>query len=166
VKRFLGFGLLFLVCSAENCEEQSSDKIQSVQQEQILQEGSSQVGMPHMKNFRERKEVKDLYELRDQEGLTTYTYVWREYAPAGQSNFVFLCDSIGYPIPYATQFTNPQKVVHEGANYGLTMPQADPNGLFTPTSAEGSWVMCKDPHGTEVKPVYVEPRVIGLPFKL
>ena len=46
------------------------------------------------------------------------------------------------------------------------MPQADPNGLFSPESAEGTWVLCSDPSGNgETRPVYVEPRIIVSPFK-
>lgn len=30
----------------------------------------------------------------------------------------------------------------------------------------GTWVMCKDPNGINVKPVYLEPRVIASPFEL
>jgi hypothetical protein len=48
----------------------------------------------------------------------------------------------------------------------VALPQADPNGLFSPTSAEGTWVMCKDPKGGEVKPVYIEPRIVVSPFKM
>lgn len=45
--------------------------------------------------------------------------------------------------------------------------QADPNGLFSPTSADGTWILMADPNGgTAVKPVYVEPRIIVSPFKL
>lgn len=138
--------------------EGDSDRKQSRQQELILQEGTSQVGMPAIKNFRERKLAKDILELRDQNGLTTYTYVWNEM----QGKLVFFCDSIGYGLPYATQFTNPMKVEYTS----LALPQADPNGLFSPASAEGTWIMCKDPKGDTVKPVYVEPRVIVSPFKM
>ena len=138
----------------------SSDDIQRQQQEQILQEGTSQVGMPAIKNFRERKMLKDIIELRDQEGLTTYTYLWNEM----QGKMVFFCTSVGYGIPYATQFTNPQKVAN--ISYHIVLPQADPNGLFSPASADGTWVLCKDPNGDKVKSVYVEPRIIVTPFKM
>ena len=47
-----------------------------------------------------------------------------------------------------------------------TVAQADPNGLFAPASADGTWVMCLDPKTKEVKPVYIEPRVIVTPFEL
>lgn len=160
---------LFFVCSAENCTEQgapTSDDIQRAQSERILQEGTAQVGMPAIKNFRERKLLKDILELRDQEGFSTYTYVWNEM----NGKLVFFCNSVGYGIPYATQFTNPQKIgwVVSGsqAAAGLTLPQADPNGLFSPSAAEGTWVMCKDPKGDGVKPVYIEPRIVVSPFPM
>lgn len=75
---------------------------------------------------------------------------------------MFFCSSIGYGIPYSTEYTNPQKWVAQG----VTLPQADPNALFSPTSAEGTWVLCKNPAGSDTRPVYVEPRVVVSPFKL
>lgn len=140
----------------------TSDSIQRKQQELMLQESTAQVGMPAIKNFRERKLAKEILELRDQNGLVTYTYVWNEM----QGKLVFFCNSVGYALPYATQFTNPQKI-EEGFKSGYAiLPQADPNGLFSPASAEGTWVLCKDPNGDSTKPVYVEPRIVVSPFKM
>lgn len=139
----------------------SSDEIQRKQQEVLLQEGTAQIGMPAIKNFRERKLLKDILELRDQSGLSTYTYI--QSAMSGR--LVFLCNSVGYGIPYATQFTNPSKVNHNANGY-YTLPQADPNGLFSHAAADGTWVMCKDPAGAAVKPVFIEPRVVVSPFRL
>ena len=48
----------------------------------------------------------------------------------------------------------------------VTLPQADPNGLFSPPSAEGTWVMCKDPNSDKVEPIYSEPRIIVSTFPL
>lgn len=142
--------------------EASSDKKQQQQQERILAEGTAQTGMPAIKNFRERKLMKQIIEMRDQEGLVTYTYIVAEQT--GKTTFV--CNSIGYGLPAATQYTNPQKIADSGHQYGYAiLPQADPNGLFSPTSAEGTWVMCISPEGKTV-PLYVEPRVIVSPFKL
>jgi hypothetical protein len=147
------------------CDESpaTSDQAQRAQQEVLLKEANAQTGMPNIKNFRERKLLKDILELRDQTGLVTYTYTWSEVT----GKKVFFCNSIGYGIPYATQYTNPQKIEASGHQYGYAiLPQADPNGLFSPASAEGTWVMCKDPNGSDTRPVYVEPRVIVSPFKL
>jgi hypothetical protein len=159
--------VLPILMGSEDCSP-SSDKNEVDNQERMKQatiqrEASSQVGMPAIKNFREKKLLKDILELRDQTGLVTYTYLWNEM----QGKKVFFCQSIGYGIPYATQFTNPQKPVSMSTEHGVTtIAQADPNGLFSPASAEGTWIMCKDPNGSETRPVYVEPRVIVSPFKL
>lgn len=138
----------------------SSDDIQRQQQETILQEGTASVGMPAIKNFRERRLLKMILEMRDQNNLSTYTYLWSDM----QGKWVFFCNSVGYGVPYATQFTNPSKQVQGYQQYNV-MPQADPNGLFSPASADGTWVMCKDPKGADVKPVFIEPRVIVSPFE-
>lgn len=141
--------------------EESADLVQQKQQEVILKDLSSQTGMPAIKNGRERKLLKDIIEMRDQEGLTTFTYL-----VTLDAKLVFLCDSFGYGIPASTQYTSPQKVGRSSSNGYAVLPQADPNGLFSPGTAEGTWVMCKDPNGDKVKPVYVEPRIITTPFKL
>lgn len=141
----------------------STDDIQRSRQEQIIQEGVAQIGAPAIKNFREMRLAKMILELRDQENLSTFTYTWSDV----QGKSFFFCNSIGYGLPYSVQFTNPQKIAVERYQTGIaTLPQSEPNGLFSPDSAEGTWVMCKDPNGSEVKPVYVEPRVIVSPFKL
>jgi hypothetical protein len=133
--------LAVLGISLVGCEyTPTSDETQRAQQERILQEGSAQTGMPAIKNFRERKLLKQIIEMRDQDGLVTYTYT----VPETTGRPVFLCNSIGYGLPAATQYTNPEKVEYQGT----TLPQADPNGLFSPDSAEGTWVMCSDPSGS------------------
>lgn len=152
-----------VVGKAGSCgPSENSDTVQQQQQEKILAEATSQTGMPAIKNFRERKILKDIYELRDQAGLVTYTYLFSEQT----GKKIFLCQSIGYGIPYATQFTNPQKLYQPYQGHFLSMPQADPNGLFAPGAAEGTWVLCKDPNGSDTSPLYVEPRIIVSPFKL
>ena len=141
------------------CED-SSDYIQQKQQEKILLEGSAQIGMPSIKNFREKKLLKDILELRDQEGLVTYTYIVAE----NTGKLIFLGESIGYGVSAATQFTNPMKI-ELNTSYHATLPQADPNGLFSPSSAEGTWVMMLNPETHKVTPVYIEPRIIVSTFK-
>lgn len=166
MKLFIFMLAVISIIGLVGCDEApSSDQIQHQQQEQMLQEATSQTGMPAIKNFRERKLLKDILELRDQDGLVTYTYTFAE----NSGQLKFFCNSVGYGIPYATEYTNPQQIQwrSNGTNYGVGVTsQADPNGLFSPSSAEGTWVMCKDPNGDKIAPVYIEPRVIVSPFKL
>jgi hypothetical protein len=155
---------LLLVCCVGCGRENSSDSIQQQQSETLLAEATSKVGMPAIKNFRERKMLKDILELRDQTGLVTYTYLYNELS----GKLIFFGESIGYGIPYSTQFTSPEKLekIFKGDTHYERMPQADPNGLFAPQSAEGTWVLLKDPNGKDVRPVYVEPRIVVSPFRL
>lgn len=150
----------------------TSDEIQKRQQEKILQEGTSQIGMPAIVNFREKKLLKDILELRDQEGLVTYTYlenmiptVVKGHTALG-GKLTFVSESVGYAIPYATQFTNPEKVEYRSGYGYAVLPQADPNGLFSPASAEASWSIMKDPSSDRTGVVYSEPRLMTLPFRL
>jgi len=150
--------------------ENSSDSVQRKQQETMLQEATAQTGMPAIKNFWERKQLKHILELRDQEGYVTYTYlenIMPVVVPGKTSlggKLTFFGQTIGYGIPYATQYTNPQKTItYQGI---ATMPQADPNGLFSPSSAEATWLIMKNPNGPDAQVVYCESRVVTLPYKL
>lgn len=135
-----------------------------------MNEATAQTGMPNIKNFRERKLAKDILELRDQTGLITYTYVFSDY----NACFLYMGETVGYPLPYATQYTAPEtvqtynlKAPGSDRHYGATrLPQADPNGLFSPATAEATWSLMKNPAGKETGPGYMEIRINAFPFKL
>ena len=83
--------------------------------------------------------------------------------------FTFVGDTIGYPIPYATQYTNPQKLEYSSINGHYqyrVLPQADPNALFSPGSADATWSLMKDPAGKALGPIYSEPKLFASPFKM
>ncbi|MBZ5662734.1 MAG: hypothetical protein LAO08_20220 [Acidobacteriia bacterium] len=153
---------LFLTLTLIACDDvpNTADQQMAKQQEQVAEQANAQVGMPGVTNFTEKKIVRELYELRDK-NISTFSYI-----PDLQGRLWHLCDSIGYGLPYGVQFTNPE-VHHEGstAGYSYNIPQPEPNGLFMPPTADGTWVICAGPKG-EPRPVYVEPRVIVSPFKL
>ena len=167
MKKFLALPFGFIMCillmgaGGDGCERRTSDDIQQDQQEKMLKEGTAQTGMPAIKNFRERKFLKDILELRDQDGLVTYTYIFSQMT----GKFTFIGESIGYGIPYATQYTNPMKK-ENGFREETPLPQADPNGLFSPSAAEGTWVLLKDPTSGKVRPQYLEERIEVFSYKL
>jgi hypothetical protein len=137
----------------------SSDQVQHQQQEQLSQQGNMAVGMPAIVNFAEKRMLKDIIELRDKM-QPTYTYlVSEQYGVIGEK----VCDSLGYGISAATQFTNPERIFDNLHGAG-TLPQADPNGLFSPASTEGTWVMCKVPGTDKIAPQYIEPRIMVLTY--
>lgn len=161
MRNWILVGCLLSLVVLTGCEEENkSDRAQAVAQEQLAEQGNAQVGMPGVTNFTEKKLVRKLYELRDQ-NIATFTYM-----PDMNGKLWHVCDSIGYGLPYGTQFTNPEKWLYGAGSYH-SMPQSEPNGLFMPPSAEGTWIMCVDSKKKgEIAPVYAEPRVIVSPFRL
>ena len=158
---FAALPAVFLLTAAnQGCEDSSSDGIQRKQQERLSLQATQQAGMPAIVNFQERKTLKEIFELRDT-ALSTVTYITDL-----NGHLHKVCDSIGYGIPYATQYTNPQRIEAHGAEGITTLPQADPNGLFSPASASGTWVTCLNPQTQKAAAIYIEPHVIVSPFPL
>lgn len=160
------FSVLFLMmivtgCSGENAK--SSDSVQKKQNEALLKEATRQTGMPNITHFFERKMMKSILEMRDDPQLTTYIYVKNEYT----GKYVYFGRSIGFGLPYSTQYTNPEKRIGDGVEGEIaTIPQADPNGLFSPDSADATWVMLIDENTNEPQTIYIEDKVTISPFKL
>jgi hypothetical protein len=141
-------------------EHETATSIERKKQAEMSLRGVQSVGMPAIVNFAEKRMMKDILELRDQ-NMPTTTYI---VDMNGRMHKV--CDSVGFGLPYATQYTNPQmpQTPYGGTTYVL--PQADPNGLYSPASAEGTWVQCLDPRTKKATVVYVEPRIIVSPFPI
>ncbi len=161
LKRFSLFLLVPILLAG--CVERppTADQVDTAQQEQQLKQAQQQTGLPNIVNYTEKKLAKMLLELRDEQRIPTYSYI------SNQTGLYFLCNSIGFGIPYATQITNPEKTEVAGYSQGwaVTRPQAEPNGLFMPASADATWTICSDSKGAIV-PVYVEAHLVVSPFKL
>jgi hypothetical protein len=128
--------------------QSTSDQLQHTQQEALLRAADAAIGMPVLVNFEERKMLKRILEIRDQ-AINTTTYIVDMNGHPHK-----ICDSIGYGFPYSTQFTNPlQKPLKT-----VVLSHAEPNGLFSPSSSEGTWISCVDPVNKHIQVVYAEPR--------
>lgn len=157
-----------------NCgrEATTSDQKQAQKTEVMLEEAERQIGMANITNFQQRKLMKLIYELCDQENLVCYAYIKSDYH--GKLFFIGKC--MGYGIPFSAQFTNPEKIVHGDhqlgydlagrVNHPMKLPQADPNGLFMPTASSATWLMMIDPKTDVPRPVYIEPEIVVSPFPL
>ena len=137
MKKFVFSVLLICVMFLQaGCLEgtSSTDVKQEAATEKALKEAHSQIGMPAIKNFQERKLAKMVFELRDQENLITYAYL-----VSLEGKLIFFGKCIGFGLPYSVQYTNPMKTVrvYQG---GIAIPQADPNGLFMPSGLSATWL--------------------------
>jgi len=166
----LMFISLILIVSCDDAVKDSAQREQSKQTALAMNEAQRQVGMPNIINFQQRKLLKMVYELADKENLVCYAYIKSDY----QGKLFFIGKCIGYGVPFSAQYTSPTKVadVEDVAPYNptgyhfVTVPQADPNGLYMPTSSSATWLMMIDPKTNKPRPVYIEPEIVVSPFKL
>lgn len=125
----------------------TSDEIQSQQQEHLNMQAFKTVGLPSITKFTEKRQLKLIYELRDKSNLLTYTYLRDE-----NGHFHLLCRSIGYGVPFSTQYSEPN---HQ-----------EPNGLYPPNSSEATWIICLNPKTKNIEPAYEEDRVTVTLFEM
>ena len=148
--------IMFTGCKAN----ETSDSVMNEQMEDLVAEANRQVGLPALTNFQEKKTLKWIYELCDQEDLICHAYLYN-YATGDIGRYLGKC--LGYGVPYSTQFSNPTKyqgvttdqVIKDGGktwtySYEL-MPQAEPNGLFKPEGMSATWLIMIDPEGNPVQ---------------
>lgn len=145
----------------------SAEQKQRQQTEKLHAEASRQVGMPAITNFQELKFTKQIIEARDSE-ITTYTYTVDR-----SGGLHFVCQSVGYGLPYSTQMTNPVKDKWKSYDYrqggsisSAVVDQPEPNGLYMPDNVSATWILCLDDSTGEVTPVYSEPELMVSPFEL
>lgn len=140
------------------CPANNTDREQARQTEQMVAEANRRIGPPNITNFTERRFAKQIMELRDEE-VTTYSY-FVDF----NGRLHFLCESVGFGLPYSVQYVNPERRISTVSDTG-TIPQAEPNGLFMPDGLSATWVLCADGEGG-VHPVYSEPSLVVSPFPL
>jgi hypothetical protein len=160
----LGLALLALAACNRSSDEPTAEQKQQQQTDALLNQANSQVGIARVQNFTEKSLATQILQLRDQPDLATFTYT-----QGLDGKFVCVGRSIGYGLPYATQTTNPQKLANARCGQycsEVPMPQAEPNGLYMPPSADATWILLIDPATGKAHPVYMEPRITVTTFAL
>lgn len=152
----LGLLTVLVLAGAEGgCQQKASSTIieqrqQNLQMEQFLRNQP----VPTITWSLERHMLIKIYEAR-QKATTTFSVVQSEFT----GKVLWSCPSIGFPLPYATQLTNPLQAVNYGSSIGVAVvSQQEPNGTFSPPQADASWVPCVDEKG-RITPVYEERKV-------
>jgi hypothetical protein len=181
----VGFVALMTACGPYQVS-QTTDSKQAQKEELLLEEARKQVPPPAIVNWNELRMAKTIQEKRDQANLTTWTYTKNM-----DGKYTFVCESVGYGLPYNTRTNNPQHyewiTTNKGAwssnNSGSVgyfvdaqgnrlwgehsiMPQPEPNGLFIPDSAKGTWNLCKDPKSGKADVTYQEEDIAVFPYRL
>ncbi len=150
-----------IVLVACNAETKGADQIKQDQQTVGTQQDIYTKGQP-VPVFNYSQQRASLIEINAAiaRGAATYSVFYSFGKP------VFVCPSIGYPIPATTQLTNPQQVtrINTGSDHYVdgVIPQAEPVGTYTGDTA-ATYVLCVRSDG-KAAPIYAEPDVIAFPF--
>ena len=88
--------------------------------------------------------------------ISTFSYLFTL-----DGRVIEICASIGYPIPYSTQLTSPEKVEYSQ----LALPNAEPNSLYPPDNAAATLIQCVNNDGS-VTPAYIEQDVMAFPYRI
>jgi hypothetical protein len=159
-------GSCFILSSCGNVQP-SAEKQQTEATAKILNEMNNQIGMPNIKEFYEKKLAKEIFELRDNSKLICYAYTQNM-----NGKFVYVGRCMGYGLPYSVQYTNPQQVKREylsGSSTDwevVTLPQADPNGLYMPDGLSATWIMLINEETSKREIMYCEQNVVVTQSKM
>lgn len=139
---FIGMILATFVACEEPVISKSSTEIEREKQEHLSKQAIESVGLPNISNFYEKKTLKKILEMRDNPKLINHFYTKNNMT----GKWVYEGKCIGFGISYTTQYTNPEKMGHlDGGEYGArnpyTIPQADPNGLYSVPNGTATWIM-------------------------
>lgn len=164
---------LVAAAALAGCQDDSGAGREARQTQLNQNQASTIVGMPAITNFTEKRQLKTIYELRDSANLVTYSYF---LDLNGKRHKVCPSTSVGFGIPYAAQYTAPKspRITYplwpngeaSSSGHAYDAEQPEPNGLYMPASAEGTWILCLSPNGKDLAPTYVEPRVMVYLFEM
>lgn len=160
---------LLVLLALVSCDyKPSSSEVEHAQQEGGIQAMLRNQPVPTLTYSMERQIVTETYLARNRK-MATWTYT-RDM----QGRITEICPSMGYPIPYSTQLTNPSQLATTYANTKTgasnhsidgVIGNPEPTGLYPPAASEATLVSCVEPDGAVV-PTYWEDRVFAMPYRI
>lgn len=154
MRKFLILGFLLLGLAACTQESIANDTAQVDKQQQQYAKVQP---LPFYDWSQDRAAMIQIYNAKNEQ-RQTYAVITAQ----GTGAAIFACPSIGYPIPADTQLTNPDQAL--GNSYqGSVVQQAEPNGLYSSTNTDATYVLCLRDDG-KITPIYTEQKVTLFPF--
>lgn len=165
--------MVMVVSALAGCDyvpEESVDLKEAKVTERQEQQASNTVGFPNIKNYTEKRRLKELYELRDNADLICYAYTQNR-----DGEMVYLYRTFGFGINASIQYSNPVKIKGAERDFGVRiydgdqaveMPQAEPNNLFMPEGLSATYLMAIDDVTGDTFIIYAEPNIIVSERKL
>lgn len=161
MKNLKSFLILFLVLAVflSGCAPSSANDLEQSQQQSGNIAIVQNQPVPDLGGYSfERQVLIDTYLARNN-NISTFAYMFTM-----DGKIVEICPSMGYPIPYSTQLTAPEKLAG-WTNDTSVIPNAEPNGVYPPGDAAATLVQCVNSDGS-VTPVYIEWYVLAFPYRI
>jgi hypothetical protein len=138
--------------SDSDCDEQEREDRKSVRRQQEHYRINQPV--PFYEFSIELDAAIQIYDARIRDNLKTWT-VWRSNSGIIEGH----CASVGYPIPYDVQLTNPLKPAYNSSS--SVIEQTEPNGLYSSHNSIATWVreLVVIDGKAIVSPTYIESKV-------
>lgn len=132
-----------VLCTASSCSSGNSGQQQENQQQQADTSSlEASQPIPHYSYSQIRQTLIDA-ETISANGTQTTSFFFQ----MGNQDPVYSCPSLGEPVANSSSLSNPDQVVGTGNNNAVTTGQMDPDGIYTPTSSAGTYVICLNSAG-------------------
>jgi hypothetical protein len=130
----LAVSLGLSACGGSGTSGQAAE--QSIESRQLSQYNQSQP-IPFFKWSLERQVLIDA-ETASAEGDQSTSFFFNY----GVQDPIMTCPSLGMAVPDTAQLSNPQQVLYPSGRDAIAISQADPFGVYSPPSSEGTYVIC------------------------
>lgn len=145
----------------------SSDQQAAAQQEDLSKRAQAEVGIYQPTHFTRKRLANRIGQMLDDPNLATISY-----AQGLDGKLRCIGQTIGFPMPSATQTTSPQRwepppyfdqagnaFSYNQYREGELAPQPEPDQLYYPTSADATWILLVNPKTGNSAPAYFEGHV-------
>ena len=148
-----------LALSASSCDNTTSGDRAETQLTERAQRHFGTAQAPHAYDASQARD--NLIAAHDAMALGADTWTVQYVEGVGVT---FQCPSVGFPIPFGTNLTNPERIA--GDSYGrVTVPMMEPYGLYPPADVAATYANCVLPNGT-VGIFYSEPLLTTYGFEV
>ncbi len=135
----VGLGLSLTACG-ENTANKADQAATNNQLDQYKKAGQD---VPFFPWSQYRQTAIDV-ETAQANGMTTTSFFFNQ----GVENPIFVCPSIGFPLPSTAQLSNPLQVEWGANGAASSVGMMEPNGVYTGEST-ATYVVCVAPNGTK-----------------
>jgi hypothetical protein len=134
-----------VLCTASSCSGNSNAGQQQENAQQRADTTSLEASqpIPHYNYSQIRQTLIDA-ETISANGTQTTSFFFQ----MGNQDPVYSCPSLGEPVANSSSLSNPQQGAGvSGVSGAIAIGQMDPDGIYTPTSSAGTYVICLNSGG-------------------